>query len=206
MGVERLPPGARLTDPDRRLTGRHLRRAAGVHARGGRFRAVLGRVRARADERGADRCTRLAGSGWSPARTELAGDHRRSVPDERARRRDRRLDGVGRHRFVGRPAGGRLDRRPAVLALDLRSQPSSGRCHLAARQSCGRADDARCPTSRRLPRRDPVRLGARRGRVRVDRAASLRLVQSGHSGSARRRRRHLLRRSSPTSAKSHSRC
>ena len=47
-----------------------------------------------------------------------------AFPARGACRRHRRLDGLGRDRIVDRPACGRRDRRPAVVALDLRAQPS----------------------------------------------------------------------------------
>ena len=193
MGRQRVPAGARLADPDRWVAGRHLRRAARVRARCGRLRAVLPRVRARPDDRDVDRRARLARSGRCAARPQLAGDHRRRLSGGGACRRDRRLDRLGRDCVARRAARGRPDRRPALVALDLRAQPSVGGRHPAARPGCGGAGAARGDTPRRLPRRGPVRGRPRRRRVRADRAASLRLVQPGHPRPARRRHRHVCR-------------
>ena len=52
-----------------------------------------------------------------------------AFPAQRACRRDRRVDRVGRDPVAGRPAGGRPDRRPALVALDLRAQRPVRRSH-----------------------------------------------------------------------------
>jgi hypothetical protein len=190
---ERVPARARLADPDRRVAGRHLRRAPRVRYRRRVVRSVLTRLRARPDDRDADRGSRLARSSRSAARPGLSRPHRRGLPGQGARRSNRRLDGLGSDRLADRPACGRCDRRPALVALDLRTQHPVGRSHLAPGQSRSRADVARHLASCRLPRRRSLRSGARRRRFRLDRAASPRLVERCHPRTARRRRPHVRR-------------
>ena len=162
VGVERVPAGARLADPDRRLARRHLRRAARVRARRRRLRRPVDRVRGRADDRGADRRPRAAGRGRRAGHAELARDHRRRLRAERARRGDRLLDGLGRDRGDRRAARRRPDRRPGLVALDLRAQravrPRDARADPRGRA----ASDARGGRDGRLPRRG---LCARSGSV-----------------------------------------
>ena len=96
---------ARLADPDRRLARRHLRRAARSSRSASRaFGVLLGRVRAGADDRGADRRAGAPGRGRRAADAELARDHRRRVPGRAAGGRDRHLDRLGRDRGDRRPA------------------------------------------------------------------------------------------------------
>ena len=89
--------------------------------------------------------------------------------------------------IVGPLAGG-VDRRPSLVALDLRAQRAARPCDARA-DLCGRAASA---SARRTRRVDYVgaalcALGLGGLRVRADRAAELRLAQPGDPRTARRR-------------------
>ena len=89
-----------------------------------------------------------------------------SFPPERARRGDRLVDGVGRHRAGHRPAGRRLAHRRGDVALDLRHQRAVRRRHGDHRAHGGGRAPARGPTGPpRLPRRRAVRARAWPGPV-----------------------------------------
>ncbi len=94
--VERLPADAGFADPDRRLAGRPLRRAARVRARRRRASARPRLLCAAAPEhRRAGGCPGAAGHGGGAARAQLAGGDRQHVPRGRAGRGDRQLDRLG---------------------------------------------------------------------------------------------------------------
>ena len=103
----------------------------------GGFGVVSLRLRARADDRDADRRPRAAGRLRRAADAERAGGDRRRVPARRARRRDRLVDGVVGHRDgrSGRSsAGGSSTRRRGAGSSRSTSRSCSSRSC-----SCGRA-------------------------------------------------------------------
>ena len=117
-----------------------------------------------------------AGDRGRAARAVLAGDHHRGLPARGARRGDRDVDGVGRHRDGDRAARRRAARRPRVVALDLRHQRAvrAGDAGDPARGGPG-VGRRGVHAPHRLPRRAARRARPRRAGVRADRAARLRL-------------------------------
>ena len=96
------------------------RRIFTLGARG--LRCLLRGLRVRADDRVPDRCPGLSGRGSGAADAGVSRDHRRGVRPEGAWRRDRVVDGLGWHRGDHRATRGRVDRRRALVAVDLRAE------------------------------------------------------------------------------------
>lgn len=119
--------------------------------------------------------------------SELARDHRRRLHAAGARGGDRKLDRLGRDRGDRRAARRRCDRRPGLLALDLRAQRPARACDRGTRARSGSRFEAGEGTPRRLLRGRAVRGRARGDRVCADRAAALRLEEPRHPRAARRR-------------------
>ena len=162
---------------DRRLAGRHLRRAAGVRARSGRLRrrprspcalapTIELLVLARALQG-------VAGALLTPAALAVIVT---TFPPERARQGGGRLDGLGRHRHGARAADRRPARRQRLVALDLRHQRAD-RDHHADPDPARRAGRtrARSGRARGLRGRRAVRPRPGRDDLRADRAAAARL-------------------------------
>jgi hypothetical protein len=177
---QRLSADPRLLHPSRRVTGRHLRPAAGVRAGRGRVRPDLPAVRDRAIRWGPHRLPGAPGRRGSAAHTELAGRDHRHLPGEGARSGDRDVDGVGNDRRGARSARRRIDPERRDVALDLRDQRATrDRLSVPDHESrpCGCADRTGAPGRRN--RSTPVRAGPRRRGVRFDRAAPPGVVQPG---------------------------
>ena len=158
------------------------------------------------DRRAAGRRARAAGRLRRAAHARVAGDHRRRLPRVRARRGDRLVDGVGRHRLPRRPADRRPDRRLGLVALGVRAQRAArarSRSLLARRYvpEATRVDGERRPRLD-VDRRAAVRARPRRDLVRADRAAG---AAAGRTRSWRSRWSRACScspRSSPTSCAS----
>ena len=117
-----------------------------------------------------------------------------AFPRGRARRRDRHLDGLGRDRVAGRAARGRPDRRPALVALDLRAQPSAGRsspCCSSGLRS--RRRRARRHATSTTSAQSCARSGLGGVVFALIEQPRFGWSQPGHPRPARRRRRHVRR-------------
>ena len=190
----RLSVDARVSPPRRRLARRSLRRATAVPDRDRLLRADVDPVRGCARRDAVDSRPRPAGRCGRTADTRRARRDRVDLQRRGARSRDRSLDGVDGRRVRDWTAGRRLARHARVVALGVHHQRAVRGRDRSAR-GLRRAEDPprRQACEGRRTRRDSLRDGSRRTRLRADRGATPRVRRPTDPGDALRRHRRARR-------------